>query len=95
MEIARAVQEELAKRDEIILALEMLVVDQASRLLALESIVVNMESASEVSIDNVKERISGESSRFKAYLQGDGLSGFLQRAHGVAEKLIGTVTTRD
>ncbi len=42
MSIARNIQAELEKRDELILALELLMVDQACRLLALEAVVVNI-----------------------------------------------------
>ncbi|HJN60825.1 MAG TPA: hypothetical protein QF630_07260 [Alphaproteobacteria bacterium] len=45
MSIARNIQAELEKRDELILALELLMVDQACRLLALEAVVVNIAVA--------------------------------------------------
>lgn len=86
--MARAVQEEFAKRDEIILALEMLVVDQASRLLALEAVVVNMAQTGDVEMADVQDRIGQEAERFRNYLEGEGLSGFLERANRVAGELV-------
>lgn len=86
--MARAVQEEFAKRDEIILALEMLVVDQASRLLALESVVVNMAQTGDVAVKDVEVHIGREAERFRNYLEGEGLSGFLDRANRVAGELV-------
>ena len=84
MEIAQSVQKELAKRDEIILALEMLVVDQASRLLALEAVMSNLQQVQNISFRNVNDYIEEESSRYKKYMQGEGLSGFIERANRVA-----------
>ena len=65
MEIAQSVQKELAKRDEIILALEMLIVDQASRLLALEAVMSNLQQVQNISLRNVNDYIEEESSRYK------------------------------
>ena len=53
MSIPQNIKGELEKRDELILALEMLIVDQASRLLALEAIVVNMAGAGNVKAADV------------------------------------------
>tara|TARA_Y100001970_G_scaffold165119_1_gene201769 strand:+ start:39546 stop:39821 length:276 start_codon:yes stop_codon:yes gene_type:complete len=89
MEIERAIQEEFAKRDEVILALEMLLVDQASRLLALESIVLNMTNINDVSIGDVRAQINKESQRFSSYLEGEGLNGFIRRATNTAEIFLG------
>jgi len=88
MEIAQSVQKELAKRDEIILALEMLVVDQASRLLALEAVMSNLQQVQNISFRNVNDYIEEESSRYKKYMQGEGLSGFIERANRVANDFL-------
>lgn len=93
MEIARSVQEEFARRDEVILALEMLVVEQASRLLALEAVVVNMTSVGDVKPADVEARIGRDSARFRKFMEGDGLTGFVERANRVAAELVkGAVT---
>ena len=88
MEIAQSVQKELAKRDEIILALEMLVVDQASRLLALEAVMSNLQQVQNISFRNVNDYIEEESSRYKKYMQGEGLSDFIERANRVANDFL-------
>ena len=88
MEIAQSVQKELAKRDEIILALEMLIVDQASRLLALEAVMSNLQQVQNISFRNVNDYIEEESSRYKKYMQGEGLSGFIERANRVANDFL-------
>ena len=88
MPIPRDIQAELDKRDELILALEMLTVDQACRLLALESVVVNMAEAGKVKIDHVHERVSAESERFRQHFEGEGMSGFVERAQRLAGELV-------
>tara|TARA_B100000029_G_scaffold450640_1_gene474709 strand:+ start:963 stop:1283 length:321 start_codon:yes stop_codon:yes gene_type:complete len=88
MEISRSVQDELAKRDEIILALEMLVVDQASRLLAFEAILCNSGKINHVSEEDLVRYIDKESGRFKNYLEGEGLVGFKDRANRVAKDFL-------
>ena len=60
MPISRELQTELEKRDELILALEMLAVDQASRLLAIEAIVVNLVGERSTIRHSVKEWIERE-----------------------------------
>ena len=87
MSIPRNMQEELDKRDDIILALEMLMVDQACRLLALEAVVVNMAEARNVKAADVKARIAQESKRFHQHFEGEGLSGFVERAQRIAKDL--------
>ncbi len=87
MSIPRNVQEELERRDDIILALEMLMVDQACRLLALEAVVVNMEEAQNVKTTDVKARIAQESKRFHKHFEGEGMSGFVERSQRIAKEL--------
>ena len=89
MSIPRNMQEELEKRDEIILALEMLMVDQACRLLALEAVVVNMAEAKNVKAADVKSRIAQESKRFHQHFEGEGMSGFIERAQRIAKDMSG------
>ena len=64
-ELSRALRAELERRDETILALEMLVVDQASRLLALESLVLETMSAERVDLPAVHRRITSAAERFR------------------------------
>ena len=87
MSIPRNMQEELEKRDDIILALEMLMVDQACRLLALEAVVVNMAEAQNVKPADIKARIAQESKRFQQHFEGEGMSGFVERAQRIAKDL--------
>lgn len=88
MEMSRSLQAELHKRDETMLAMEMLIVDQACRLLALESVVLHLPAAGDVPLSEVKERISREAARFQEHFEGSGLSGFIDRAQRIAEKLV-------
>lgn len=90
MSIPRNMQAELERRDELILALELLMVDQACRLLALEAVVVNMAEAGKVKAADVKARIAQESKRFQQHFEGEGLSGFTQRAQRIAKELSGS-----
>jgi len=87
MSIPQNIKGELEKRDELILALEMLMVDQASRLLALEAVVVNMAGAGNVKADDVKARIAQESKRFQQHFEGESMTGFVERAQRIAMQL--------
>ena len=87
MSIPKNIEAELEKRDELILALEMLMVDQACRLLALEAVVVNMAESGNVKAADVKARIAQESKRFQQHFEGEGLSGFVARAQRIAKQL--------
>jgi len=87
MSIPKNIEGELEKRDELILALEMLMVDQACRLLALEAVVVNMAESGNVKAADVKARIAQESKRFQQHFEGEGLSGFVDRAQRIAKQL--------
>jgi|TARA_B100000315_G_C14387406_1_gene500306 uncharacterized protein YukE len=87
MGISRDLQAELEKRDDLILALEMLMVDQACRLLALEAVVVNMAGTDKVKAADVKARIAQESKRFHRHFEGESLSGFIDRSQRIAKQL--------
>jgi hypothetical protein len=87
MSIPNNIQAELEKRDELILALEMLTVDQACRLLALEAVVINMADAGNVKPAGIKARIARETKRFQQHFEGDGLSGFIARAERIAGEI--------
>ena len=65
MNDSKAIQKELEKRDDLILALEMLTVDQACRLLALESVVTSMVGIKSVKPIDVRAQIKERSKRFK------------------------------
>ena len=93
MPVPREFQTELEKRDEMILALEMLAVDQASRLLAIEAIVVNFVGeglnlvGERLTIgDSVKDWIERESGRYRARFES--ISGFTERAQRIANDLM-------
>ena len=88
MEISRSMQAELQKRDETLLAMEMLIVDQACRLLALESILLQLPGAKAVSREAVKDRIRREAARFQDHFEGTGMSGFIERAQRIAETMV-------
>ena len=87
MGISRDMQAELEKRDALILALELLMVDQACRLLALEAVVVNMAGTDKVKAADVKARIAQESKRFHQHFEGESLSGFVERSQRIAKQL--------
>ena len=87
MSIPQNIKGELEKRDELILALEMLMVDQVCRLLALEAVVVNMAEAGNVKAGDVKARIAQESKRFQQHFEGEGMTGFVERAQRIAKQL--------
>lgn len=94
MSIPSNMQAELEKRDELILALEMLMVDQACRLLALEAVVVNMAGSGNVKAADVKARIAQESKRFQQHFEGEGLSGFVDRAQRIAKQMSKRATAK-
>ncbi len=87
MGIPQNIKGELEKRDELILALEMLMVDQACRLLALEAVVVNMAATGMVKPGDVKARIAQESKRFQQHFEGESMTGFVERAQRIAKEL--------
>ena len=87
MSIPQNIAGELEKREELILALEILMVDQACRLLALEAVVVNMAGSSKVKAADVKARIAQESKRFEQHFEGEGMTGFVERAQRIGKEL--------
>ena len=87
-ELSRALRAELERRDETILALEMLVVDQASRLLALESIVLEAVKADAVDLSAVQRRVAKAAERFRERFEA--IDGFAGRAQHIAGEMIGS-----
>jgi hypothetical protein len=83
---------QLEQRDERILALELLLVDQASRLLAVEAILANMTEVAHVSPTSVHERVSSEGKRFLNHF--DSITGFVERARTVAGQLLQAAAKR-
>ncbi len=79
-------QKQLEQRDERILALELLLVDQASRLLAVEAILTNMPDVAGISRAAVDERIAGEGKRFLTHFES--IMGFVERARAIARQLL-------
>lgn len=88
MELSRSMQAELQKRDETLLAMEMLIVDQACRLLAVESILLQLPGVKAVSLEAVMGRIRREAVRFQEHFEGSGVSGFVERAQRIAETMV-------
>lgn len=83
-----AIAKELEKRDELILALEMLTVDQACRLLALESVVTSMADIKTVNSKDVRAKIKENSKRFKNHFEGKSITGFIERSQRISDELI-------
>lgn len=88
MEISRQLQKEFDKRDEMILALEMLTVDQACRLMALEAIVLSTDKSGKISKKNVNSRITAAAERFHTHFEAASVEGFVERAHRIANEII-------
>lgn len=86
-ELSRALRQELEKRDETILALELLVVDQASRLLALESLVLEAMAGDDVDPKAVQRRVAEAALRFRANFEA--IDGFAERAQRIAREMMG------
>jgi hypothetical protein len=82
----KSLREELESRDERILALELLLVDQASRLLAVEAIVANTPEIADVSLDAVSRTIASEGPRFSVHFES--IAGFVERAQGLASSVL-------
>jgi hypothetical protein len=76
----------LEQRDERILALELLLVDQASRLLAIEAILANMPEVAHVSPTTVDEKVGSEGKRFLTHFES--IAGFVDRARTFARQLL-------
>ena len=88
VELSRALRQELEKRDDTILALELLVVDQASRLLALESLVLEALAEDEVDLMAVEARVAEAAERFRANFEA--IEGFAERTQRVAREMMAT-----
>ena len=84
--LPRAMQKQLEQRDERILALELLLVDQASRLLAVEAIIANMAEVGGISAAAIDERIDSEGKRFLTHFES--ITGFVERARVLAGQLL-------
>ena len=87
MAVPQSIKEELEKRGELILALEMLTVDQACRLLALEAVLASIPAANRVKAADVKAYIDEQSKRYRKHFEGQSLSGFSARAERIAAEL--------
>jgi len=85
-ELSRALRAGLEKREDTILALEMLVVDQASRLLALESLVIEAMAVGSVDSAAVKRRVSEAAERFRANFET--IDGFAERTQRIASEML-------
>ena len=79
-------KKQLEQRDERILALELLLVDQASRLLAVEAILANMAEVADLPAAAIDERIGSEGQRFLTHFES--VTGFVQRARALAARLL-------
>lgn len=90
MNVPRNIQEELEKRDDLILALEMLTVDQACRLLALEAIVRELTPAKKkFDKKKIEAHIESAADRFRQHFEGESVEGFTDRAKRIAGELTG------
>ena len=90
MPIPRNIQEELEKRDELILALEMMVVDQACRLLAAEAVLRELVPPKRrPSQEKIEAHIVEAAERFRQRLEGESVAGFTDRAKRIAAELVG------
>ncbi|MSO68665.1 MAG: hypothetical protein EXQ98_00060 [Alphaproteobacteria bacterium] len=87
-ELSRALRQELERRDETILALEMLVVDQASRLLALEALVLETMADGAADLPAIKRRIGVTAERFRDRFEA--IEGFAERAQRIAGEMLKT-----
>jgi hypothetical protein len=85
-ELPRRIKEELDRRDDTLLALELLVVDQASRLLALESLVLKALAREEIDLAAVALRVREAAERFRSSFER--IEGFAERAQRIAGELI-------
>ena len=87
MAVPQGLKKELEKRGELILALEMLTVDQACRLLALEAIVASIPAAKKVKAADVEAHIAEQSKRYRRHFEGESLAGFSARVERMAAEL--------
>jgi hypothetical protein len=84
--LPRATQKLLEERDERILALELLLVDQTSRLLAVEAIPANLPALAHLSATSIDAKIESEGKRFLSHFES--ITGFLERAKNLAGQLL-------
>ncbi len=90
MTIPRTIQEELEKRDELILALELLVVDQACRLLATEAVLrALVPPRRKPATAEIEAHIEEAAERFRQRFEGESVAGFTDRAKRIAADLVG------
>jgi hypothetical protein len=76
--LSRALQAELDRRDDLILALEMLSVDLAARLLALEALTVCQAAGNVEARGRMDSYIEREAERFRGHFET--IDGFIRRA---------------
>lgn len=89
--VPSSVQREFDKRDETILALEMLTVDQACRLLALEAVLRELLPArKKPSAARIDAHIATAAARFRDRFEGASVAGFTDRAKRIAAELVGS-----
>jgi hypothetical protein len=86
-ELSKGLREELERRDDTILALEMLVVDQASRLLALEALVLEAMMRTDIDLVAVQRRVGAAAERFRSSFER--IEGFAERAQRIAGEMVG------
>lgn len=85
------VQRELDRRDETILALEMLTVDQACRMLALEAVLrALLPQRKKLSAEKIDAHIAAAAARFRDRFEGASVAGFTDRAKRIAAELVGS-----
>ena len=84
--LSTELRKELETRDELSLALEMLVVDQATRLLALEAIVNRLAATKDVDLKAVRKWIAEEGKRSRTRFEN--ISGFVERSQRIAAELV-------
>ena len=90
MTIPRNIQQELDKRDELILALELLVVDQACRLLAVEAVLRELVPPKrKPAAEKIEGHIEDAAERFRQRFEGESVAGFTDRARRIAADLVG------
>ena len=90
MTFPRNIQEEFEKRDELILALELLVVDQACRLLAAEAVLRELVPPGEAPApEKIEAHIANAAERFRQRFEGESIAGFTDRAKRIAADLVG------
>ncbi len=89
MTIPRSVQQELEQRDEMILALEMLTVDQACRLLALEAVLrASLSPENPPDAARIEAHIVSAVERFRQHFEGESMTGFTDRARRMAAEFL-------